>query len=93
MIAGALPLHILVQKHNFPTDKNAMADVSLRVQFKWQSGNVTFELIQDGVQKDWNCTAFRCVLESVYVCVFVCDGITSNRSLQNDSTKKTQTKK
>jgi hypothetical protein len=27
MIAGALPLHILVQKHNFYTDKNAMSDV------------------------------------------------------------------
>jgi hypothetical protein len=64
MIAGKLPLDILVQKHFFFTDPNV--SVTLNVGFFWRGGNVTFEMIQPSSVGGWNCAVKTAVCKQVF---------------------------
>jgi len=64
MIAGILPVDILLQKTNWPSMANV--SISMKVAFFWKGGNVSFELTQSGNAKNWACNNNAPTCKSVY---------------------------
>lgn len=53
-VAGKIPVDVLLQKINFPDDSGLKVDV--RVVLNWAGGNMTYQLTQKSLLRDWTCS-------------------------------------